>query len=105
MEERDNCAPFLNQEIKLLEKDLTSILALGSFAWKSAITALIENGYEIPKPTPKFGHGSEFVARKAEKVMRVVGSFHPSQQNTFTGKLTEKMLRDVINHAFKGRKK
>ena len=100
--ERDNCAPFLNKEIEILDKNLNSILALGSFAWKSAISALVENGYEIARPTPKFAHGANFLATKGKKKLKVFGSYHPSQQNTFTGKLTEKMLFEVIDKAYKG---
>ena len=102
--ERDNCAPFLIREIAILEKNLNSILALGAFAWKSAISALVENGYEISKPTPKFAHGANFLATKEKKKLNVIGSYHPSQQNTFTGKLTEKMLSDVITRALKAQK-
>ena len=65
---------------------------------------LRENGYLIPKPAPKFAHSASFKATKAGKVIVVIGSYHPSQQNTFTGKLTEKMLSDVIAKTLKARK-
>ena len=102
--ERKNCASFLDQELELLAPGLNSILALGNLAWNSAITSLREIGYLIPKPTPKFAHSASFKASKDEKVIVVVGSYHPSQQNTFTRKLTEKMLSDVIAKALKARK-
>ena len=102
--ERKNCASFLDQELELLAPGLNSILALGILAWNSAITSLREIGYLIPKPAPKFAHSASFKATKDEKVIVVIGSYHPSQQNTFTGKLTEKMLSDVIAKALKARK-
>ena len=104
VEEKNNCSHFLDEELTLLSPKLKSILALGSFAWSSAINSLKENGFDIPKPTPKFAHGKSFVAKKGAKSISVVGSFHPSQQNTFTGKLTEKMLREVIAKALKAQK-
>ena len=96
IEERESCSHFLDEELNLLSPNLKSILALGSFAWSSAISSLKKNGFVIPKPTPKFGHGQTFIAVNGNEEIRVVGSFHPSQQNTFTGKLTEKMLREII---------
>ena len=98
-EEKKTCSQFLDQEIDLLSTNLKSILALGSIAWSSTIASLKENSFEVPKPTPKFGHGSSFIAIKGNKEIIVVGSYHPSQQNTFTGKLTEKMLVNSISKA------
>ena len=72
--------------------------------FRSAIASLENNEYEIPTPFPKFAHGAEFLAVKGRKQIKVVASYHPSQQNTFTGKLTEKMLSDVIVKAFKAPK-
>jgi uracil-DNA glycosylase family 4 len=97
--ERNTCSNFLDQEIALLAPKIKAILALGNFAWSSAISSLKENGFVIPKPTPKFSHGAIFKASDGKKTINIVGSFHPSQQNTFTGKLTEKMLNKVINSA------
>jgi uracil-DNA glycosylase len=77
-----------------------SFLALGNLAWSTLLTTLAELGCEIPKPKPKFGHGATatFVGQDGIK-RKIVGSYHPSQQNTFTGKLTEKMLDSVIKKA------
>ena len=77
-----------------------SFLALGNLAWTTLLTTLQELGCEIPKPKPKFGHGAtaEFVGPDGIK-RTIIGSYHPSQQNTFTGKLTEKMLDSVIKKA------
>jgi len=92
--ERDNCLPYLVQELQLLERARV-LVALGSFAWDGALRALRQLGREIPRPRPRFGHGAEArVGRYA-----LVGCYHPSQQNTFTGKLTEAMLDDLFARA------
>ena len=92
--ERDNCLPYLVRELALLE-EVRSIVALGSFAWDGALRALRERGEEVPRPKPRFGHGAE------AKVGRytLLGCFHPSQQNTFTGKLSEGMMERVFARA------
>ena len=71
------------------------LVALGSFAWDGCLRALRARGEEVPRPKPRFGHGAE--ARVGG--LELVGSFHPSQQNTFTGRLTEPMLDDVFGRA------
>jgi len=92
--ERDTCLPFLERELALLERCRT-ILALGSFGWDGALRALRGLGAELPRPRPRFGH--EAVAAVGEWTL--VGSYHPSQQNTFTGRLTEAMLDVAIGRA------
>ena len=93
-EERDNCLPYLVRELRLLHSARV-IVALGSYAWTGSLLALTELGAAVPRPRPKFGHGAE--ARIGEWAM--VGCFHPSQQNTFTGRLTEPMLDAVFARA------
>jgi uracil-DNA glycosylase len=93
-EERDTCLPYLVRELRLLRSART-IVALGSYAWTGALLGLAELGEEVPRPRPRFGHGAE--ARIGEWAM--VGCFHPSQQNTFTGRLTEPMLDEVFSRA------
>ncbi len=93
-EERDNCLPYLVRELRLL-RSARVIVALGSYAWTGSLLALTGLGAEVPRPRPKFGHGAE--ARIGEWSM--VGCFHPSQQNTFTGRLTEPMLDAVFARA------
>jgi len=93
-EERDNCLPYLARELRLLDRARV-LLALGSFAWDGALRALRENGVPTPRPKPRFGHGAE--AEADDYVL--VGCFHPSQQNTFTGKLTEAMIDAVLARA------
>jgi len=93
-EERDRCLPYLEREIVALT-ELRSIVALGAFAWDGILRALAALGHATPRPKPRFGHGAE--ARVGP--YRLVGCFHPSQQNTFTGKLTAEMLDDVLRSA------
>jgi uracil-DNA glycosylase family 4 len=93
-QERDNCLPYLVEELGLLKRARV-IVALGSFAWDGALRALRERGVEVLRPKPKFGHGAE--SRAGDYTL--LGCFHPSQQNTFTGKLTERMLDEVFQRA------
>ena len=93
-EERDACLPYLERELAAL-RDLRVIVPLGSFAWDGAIRAITASGSPPPRPKPRFGHGAE--AEVGPYLL--VGSFHPSQQNTFTGKLTPAMLDDVFRRA------
>jgi uracil-DNA glycosylase family 4 len=93
-EERDNCLPYLVRELRLL-RSARVIVALGAYAWAGSLLALTELGAEVPRPRPRFGHGAE--ARIGDWAM--VGCFHPSQQNTFTGRLTEPMLDAVFARA------
>jgi uracil-DNA glycosylase len=95
--ERDNCLPYLAAELRLLQR-ARSILALGAFAWDGALRALAELGHPTPRPRPRFGHEAEATVG----AYRLVGCFHPSQQNTFTGKLTEAMLDRAIATALRG---
>ncbi len=92
--ERDNCLPFLARELGLLERARV-IVTLGSYAWDGTLRALRERGVELPRPKPRFGHGAEATAGP----YTMLGCYHPSQQNTFTGKLTEAMLDAVFARA------
>ena len=91
--ERDTCLPFLEREITAL-RELRVVVALGSFAWDGALRALAALGH-VTHPKPRFGHGAE----AAVGPLTMLGCFHPSQQNTFTGKLTPQMLDDVMRRA------
>ena len=93
-EERDTCLPFLEQELAMLERCHT-IVCLGSFAWDGTLRALGMLGEELPRPKPKFGHGA--VAEVG--AWKLLGCYHPSQQNTFTGRLTEEMLDAIFARA------
>ena len=91
--ERDTCLPYLVREVEALER-LRAIVALGAFAWDGALRALAELGHRV-RPKPRFGHGAE--AEVGPYVL--LGAYHPSQQNTFTGKLTPEMLDAVFERA------
>ncbi len=93
-EERDNCLPYLERELVLLER-CNTVVALGGFAWDGALRAIRALGGEIPRPKPRFGHGAETQAGR----WMLLGCYHPSQQNTFTGRLTEPMLDAVFARA------
>ncbi len=97
--ERDTCAPWFVGEMDRVLGGVSAIVALGSFAWQAALRALAELGYAVPRPRPAFAHGAEVVLARGAHSVLLVGSFHPSQQNTFTGKLTEPMLDAVFARA------
>ncbi len=93
-EERDNCQPWLEEELARLA-DVGVIVCLGGFAWDVALRLIAARGAEVPRPRPKFGHGAEV----ALGGFALLGCYHPSQQNTFTGKLTEAMMDHVFARA------
>ncbi len=92
--ERDNCAPYLHRELGLLEH-VRVILPLGAYGWEAALRAVAAVAGADPRPRPKFGHGAETRIAQYD----LVGSYHPSQQNTFTGRLTREMLVTVLARA------
>jgi uracil-DNA glycosylase family 4 len=91
--ERDRCLPFLERELSAL-RQLRVVVALGAFAWDGALRALSALGHPS-RPRPRFGHGAEALVGP----FVVLGSYHPSQQNTFTGTLTAEMLDAVFRRA------
>jgi uracil-DNA glycosylase family 4 len=92
--ERAACADWLERELALLA-DLRTVVCLGAFAWDVALTTPAVLGGPTPRPRPRFGHGAEYAAG----ARTLVGCFHPSQQNTFTGKLTAAMIDAVLARA------
>jgi uracil-DNA glycosylase family 4 len=95
--ERDTCGHWLDRDLALAAPQLRSILALGSIAWDATQAAARRIGWVVPRPKPRFGHGVETtLATAGGREVRLVASYHVSQQNTFTGKLTEPMLDEVI---------
>ena len=95
--ERDTCAPWLHREVALLRPTLRVVIALGAFAWNSWWPTLSSAyGLAAPVPRPKFSHGALWFAGGAP---RLLGCYHVSQQNTFTGRLTPTMLDDVLARA------
>ncbi|MEO7589011.1 MAG: uracil-DNA glycosylase [Arachnia sp.] len=96
--EKATCAPWLDRELELAEPRLRSILALGLIGWDAVIRAARRRGWSVPSPKPKFTHGAEAELTTADgRSIRLVGSYHVSQQNTFTGKLTEVMFDEVLS--------
>jgi uracil-DNA glycosylase family 4 len=92
--ERDTCLPFLRRELALLDR-VRVVVVLGAFAYDAAARVLATAGSPLPVPRPKFGHAIEVPTARAT----VLGCYHPSQQNTFTGRLTEPMLDSVFLRA------
>jgi uracil-DNA glycosylase family 4 len=113
--ERDTCAPWLAAELALSAAELRVIVCLGGFAWQALWPRLAEAGYSVPRPRPAFGHGAEVAlswpdaawpdaaspgaARADTAGLLVLGCYHPSQQNTFTGRVTDAMLDEVFTRA------
>jgi uracil-DNA glycosylase family 4 len=93
--ERDTCRPWLTRELALLQPTLRVVVALGGFAWTALWPALRDLGAELPTPRPAFGHG----VRVDLPGLSLLGCYHVSQQNTFTGRLTEGMLDSVFAQA------
>ena len=99
--ERDTCAPWLDAELRMVTPGLRVIVCLGGFAWRAMWPVLGRCGFAVPRPRPAFGHGAQ--ARVAgpgrPDGMLLIGCYHPSQQNTFTGRVTPAMLDAVFNDA------
>jgi len=95
--ERDTCRPWMSRELELCWPTTRAVIVLGGFAWTALWLALRDNGVELPRPRPEFGHGVE-VSLPGSKAT-LLGCYHVSQQNTFTGRLTEPMLDTVFARA------
>ena len=95
--ERDNCSHWFLAELAFLEPHLKVMIALGGFAWDQSISTLQQRGFSGAKK--KFGHGEIVEFSRDCKTIWLIGSYHVSQQNTFTGRLTEAMLDDVFHQA------
>jgi uracil-DNA glycosylase family 4 len=94
-EERSTCAPWLDTEWRLCRPHVKVIVVLGGFAWRAALDMVRAGGGAVPSPLPKFGH----LASMRVGDVTLIGCYHPSQQNTFTGRLTPAMLDDVFTAA------
>jgi uracil-DNA glycosylase family 4 len=95
-QERDACAPWLHQEMRYVLPTVRALVVLGGFGWTSTWTALRAAGAAVPVRTPVFGHGAQVQVPNGPLV---IGCYHVSQQNTFTGRLTEAMLDEVFRCA------
>jgi uracil-DNA glycosylase family 4 len=99
--ERDACAPWLVAELRLVAESVRVIVCLGSFAWQTVWPALGRCGFVPPRPRPAFGHGAEVSLSGPQPPggVLVIGCYHPSQQNTFTGRVTPAMLDAIFTRA------
>ncbi len=99
--ERETCAPWLAAELAMLGTDLRAIVCLGHFAWQALWPQLAAIGLEVPRPRPVFKHGAEVVlpGDREKFPLAVIGCYHPSQQNTFTGRVNSAMLDAVFARA------
>ncbi len=97
--ERNTCAPFLARELELMAPTVRVALVLGGFGWQALLGTLARSGWSIPRPRPVFGHGAVAVVSRGAQTVTLLGCFHVSQQNTFTGRLTPAMLDEVLARA------
>ena len=114
--ERDACAPWLTAELEQVRASVRVIVCLGHFAWQAVWPQLGLAGFALPRPRPAFGHGAEVRLTAASRgdgsasdgsasggsrsgETLLIGCYHPSQQNTFTGRVTEDMLDAVFRRA------
>jgi uracil-DNA glycosylase family 4 len=98
--ERDACAPWLAAELRMVAASLRAIVVLGGFAWQALWPVLGGAGYALPRPRPAFGHGAEVSLPAPDGVsVLMIGCYHPSQQNTFTGRVTGDMTDAIFTRA------
>lgn len=97
--ERDTCARWLDAELDLLAPTLRSVVMLGAFGWQAGLRAFADLGWTVDRPRPRFGHGARTDILYDDRKLTVFGSYHVSQHNTFTGRLTPQMLIDVLTAA------
>ncbi|MFC9849564.1 uracil-DNA glycosylase [Streptomyces prasinus] len=99
--ERDTCRPWLVQELRLLRPTVRAALVLGAFGWQAALPAFAGAGWTVPRPRPAFAHGTRVTlpAPDGNADLHLFGCYHVSQRNTFTGRLTPAMLREVLRTA------
>jgi len=99
-EEIRTCSRFLERELALLAPTLRVVITLGGIGWQALLRVLGESGWQIPRPRPAFGHGREVALTHPDgRTLTVLGCYHVSQQNTFTGRLTPAMLDAVLSRA------
>jgi uracil-DNA glycosylase len=97
--ERDTCSPWIEAELRLLAPYVRVVVALGGYGWDAALRSYAALGWQIGRPKPRFGHGVEATLTGEGRSVTLLGCYHPSQQNTFTGRLTEPMLDAVFDRA------
>ncbi|MEZ0579050.1 uracil-DNA glycosylase [Nocardioides sp. MH1] len=97
--ERDTCSPWIEAELGLLAEHVRVVVALGGYGWDATLRAYAGLGWSAARPKPRFGHGVEATLEGDGRSVTLLGCYHPSQQNTFTGRLTEPMLDSVLARA------
>ena len=97
--ERATCAPWLDAEWRLVGSEVRVIVALGAFAWRAVLQMIRSAGGTVGTPAPQFGHGATATLDPSHGDVTLIGCYHPSQQNTFTGKLTPHMLDEIFRQA------
>ena len=97
--ERDACAPWLLAEMRLVLPTVRTVVALGAFGWEAVLRAWRALGHDLPAPRPRFGHAAAAELPGPSGPVLLLGCYHPSQQNTFTGRLTAAMLDEVLRRA------
>ncbi|SHG55726.1 uracil-DNA glycosylase [Streptoalloteichus hindustanus] len=99
--ERDTCRSWLARELQLLRPALRAVVVLGGFGWQALLPVLRETAWRVPVPRPVFGHGVDVVLPAVDggPDLHLFGCYHPSQQNTFTGRLTPAMVEEVLRRA------
>ncbi|MDA8439940.1 MAG: uracil-DNA glycosylase [Propionibacterium sp.] len=90
------CGGWLDRELVLMAPGMRAVLTLGGHAWSATLASAARIGWDVPRPRPKFGHGATATIRAGDRPITVVASYHVSQQNTFTGRLTAPMLDAAI---------
>ncbi|WP_433498041.1 uracil-DNA glycosylase [Sphaerimonospora sp. CA-214678] len=98
-QERDACFPWLARELAMTAESTRVVVALGGFAWQAVWPALREAGFTLPSRRPRFGHGVEVPISYGTVPVTLLACYHPSQQNTFTGRVTAEMLDAVFARA------
>jgi len=98
-DERDNCRSWLTEEWHLIKRDVKCVIALGAFAWQEACRTFLDDGFAAQQRIPKFRHLAEIELTKGKSKILLLASYHPSQQNTFTKRLTEPMFDEVFTLA------
>ncbi|MDH2428772.1 uracil-DNA glycosylase [Sphaerisporangium sp. TRM90804] len=99
VEEREACLPWLARELEMVAEPVRVVVCLGGYAWQAVWPALRAAGYTLPRSRPPFGHGAEVELSYRGAPVRMLGCYHPSQQNTFTGRVTAPMLDAVFTRA------
>lgn len=98
--EKATCAAWLDRELALVAPGVRVVFTLGGIGWQAALAAMRRAGWQdIPRPKPTFGHGASVPLRTPYGVVTLIGSYHVSQRNTFTGLLTPAMLDEVLTLA------